>query len=173
MRPASSFVLSDVISQVPDGATLIGPDHSSLPIRKVQKPGATQGDFALIVDNVTKPGYYFLSQTGATTPEPLMAVNLDRTESDLRPISPVEIPTVTGLKNITVSTSADELLRQIQEHRVGRPLSELALWAVLILSAFELFLANRTCRKRATLSDSITVHASGRVVGKATETVSA
>ena len=173
VQPASSFVLSDVISQVPDGATLITPDHTSLPIRKVQKPGASQGDFALIVDNVTKPGYYYLSTTGAASPEPLMAVNLDRRESDLRPIPPEEIATVTGLKNVTVSTSADELLRQIQEHRVGRPLSELALWAVLILSVLELFLANRACRKRTKLSDSLTVHASGRVMGKAAEPAAA
>jgi hypothetical protein len=166
VQPSSSFVLSDVISRVPDGATLIAPDHSSLPIRKVQKPGQ-EGDFALVVDNVTKPGYYFLSQTGEANPEPLMAVNLDRSESDLKAIAPAEIATVTGLKNMTVSTSPDELQRQIQEHRVGRPLSEVALWAVLVLSALELFVANRTCRKRTTLSESITINASGRVLGKA------
>jgi len=39
VQPSSSFVLSDVISQVPEGATLIAPDHTSLPIRKVQKEG--------------------------------------------------------------------------------------------------------------------------------------
>jgi hypothetical protein len=166
VQPASAFLLSDVISQVPEGATLIAPDHTSLPIRKVQKTGR-QGDFALIVDNVTKPGYYFLSQTGSAAPEPLMAVNLDRSESDLKPIGAADVPTVMGLKNVTVSTTQDELLRQVQEHRVGRPLSEVALWAVLILSAFDLFLANRTCRKRATLSDSITINPSGRVLSKA------
>ncbi len=116
---------------------------------------------------MTKPGYYFLSQTGPVAPEPLMAVNLDRIESDLKPIPPERNPSVTGLKNITVSTSPDELLRQIQEHRVGRPLSEVALWAVLLLAVLELYLANRACRKRATLSDSITINASGRVLGKA------
>jgi hypothetical protein len=166
VQPSSSFMLSDVISQVPEGATLIAPDHTSLPIRKVQKTGR-QGDFALIVDNVTKPGYYFLSQTGPAAPEPLMAVNLDRSESDLKPVAPEDIPAVIGLKNVTVSTTPDELLRQIQEHRVGRPLSEVTLWAVLILSAIELFMANRTCRKRPTVSDSITINASGRVLSKA------
>ena len=102
-----------------------------------------------------------------------MAVNVDRSESDLRPIAPEEIPSVTGLKNVTVSTSQEELLRQVQEHRVGRPLSEVALWAVLILSALELTMANRACRKRATLSDSITVNASGRVIGKGARSVAA
>jgi hypothetical protein len=172
VQPSSAFVLSDVVSQVPDGATLIAPDHSSLPIRKVQKTGR-EGDFALIVDNVDKPGYYFLSQTGSAPPEPLMAVNLDRSESDLRPISPADVPTVMGLKNVTVSTSGDELTRQVQEHRVGRPLSEVTLWAVLLLSAIELYLANRACRKRPTLSDTMTVQASGRVVSKRAETVAA
>lgn len=173
VQPSSSgFVLSDVTSQVPEGATLIGPDHTSLPIRKVQKAGQA-GDYALIVDNVSKPGYYFLSQTGPTPPEPLMAVNLDRAESDMKPIAPEDIAKVTGLKNVTVSTSADELQRQIQEHRVGRPLSEVTLWLVLVLAALELYVANRACRKRATLSDSMTVNASGRVIGKALEAVGA
>jgi hypothetical protein len=166
--PSSSFILSDVISQVPEGSTLITPDHTSLPIRKVQKTGR-QGDFALVVDNVNKPGYYFLSQTGPAAPEPLMAVNVDRVESDLRPVAPQDIPSVMGLKNVTVSISLDELLRQIQEHRVGRPLSEVTLWAVLILSAIELLMANRACRKRKTLSESITINASGRVLTKAPE----
>ena len=171
-RPSTSFILSDVISQVPDGATLIGPDHRSLPIRKVRKSGPG-GDFALIVDDLTRPGYYFLSQNGPAAPEPLMAVNLDRSESDMKPISPSDIPTVTGLKNVTVSTSPDELLRQVQEHRVGRPLSEVALWGVLLLSVLELYMANRACRKRATISDSLTINASGRVLAKHAETVAA
>ena len=166
VQPSSAFVLSDVISRVPDGATLIAPDNSSLPIRKVQK-SAAEGDYSLVVDNVTQPGYYFLSQTGPAAPEPLMAVNLDRTESDLKPIAPDQIPGVMGLKNVTVSTSADELQRQVQEHRVGRPLSEAALWAVLIVSALELYVANRACRRRASLSDTLTVNASGRVLSNA------
>jgi len=165
VAPASTFVLSDVISQVPEGATLIAPDHSSLPIRKVQKTGQ-EGDFALLVDHVTKPGYYTLSAGGPGAPEPLMAVNLDRAESDLTPIPPGEIAAVTGLKNVTVSTSPEELFRQVDEHRVGRPLSEVALWGVLILSVLELYMANRACRKRAALSESLTVNASGRVLSK-------
>jgi len=171
-KPSSSFILSDVVSQVPDGTTLITPDHKSLPIRKVLR-GNRGGDYSLIVDDVTKPGYYYLSQTGPGSPEPLMAVNLDRTESNLKPISPAEIPSVTGLKNVTISTASDELLRQIQEHRVGKPLSEVALWAVLLLSVLELYMANRACRKRATISDTLTVHASGRVLTKHAATVPA
>jgi hypothetical protein len=174
-RPSSSFILSDIVSQVADGTTLIGPDHRSLPIRKVQKTGSG-GDYALVVDNVTRPGYYFLSQNGPGAAEPLipvMAVNLDRSESDLTPVAPTDIPAVTGLKNVTVSTTPDELLRQIQEHRVGKPLSELALWGVLLLSAIELYMANRACRKRPSISDALTVNASGRVTSKHAESVSA
>jgi hypothetical protein len=166
VRPSSSFILSDVISRVPEGATLIAPDHKSLPIRKIQKPGR-EGDFALIVDNLTTPGYYSLSRN----PEPIMAVNVDRSESDLKPVSPEDIPAVLALKNVTVSTSPDELLRQIQEHRVGKPLTEVALWGVLILSVLELYMANRACRQRATAAHSITVNASGRVVAQPAESI--
>ncbi|HEX4086387.1 MAG TPA: hypothetical protein VHY22_15840, partial [Chthoniobacteraceae bacterium] len=162
VQPATGFILSDIVSNVPDGSTLIAPDHTSLPIRKVQKSGR-EGDYSLVVDRIAKPGYYLLAKPGPEPPEPIMAVNVDRAESDLKPIAPETIPAVTGLKNITVSTSMDELLRQIQQHRVGRPLSELALWAVLAISMLEIFLANRASRRHATLSESISVAASGRV----------
>ncbi|MGA3170433.1 MAG: BatA domain-containing protein [Chthoniobacteraceae bacterium] len=161
-EPSSSFILSEVIGDVPDGATLIGPDHAVLPIRKVQKEGA-EGETSLVVDHLDTPGYYFLARNGPAAPEPVLAVNVDRSESDLKPIAAGDVPAVMGLKNVMVSTTPDELQQQIQEHRVGHPLNEVALWAVLILSALELYLANRACRKRATLSQSLTVNASGRV----------
>ena len=155
VQPAASFDLSEIIAgDLPDNAALIGPGDVSLPIRKVQKTGR-EGDYSLLVDHLEKPGYYTLAGQSS----PLLAVNVDRSESDLKPVAPDAIP-----KSIIVSTSTDELLRQVQQHRVGRPLSELALWIALALSALELFVANRACRRRATLSETISINASGRVL---------
>lgn len=164
--PAQSFILSDVISKVADGSTLTGPDQESLLIRRVQKAGGREGDVALTVDNVNKPGYYNLAQGAQGAPEPLMAVNVDRTESDLKPLKPEEVAGILGIKNVTVATDRQELERQIQEHRVGRPLSELSLWVVLAIAVLEIFIANRSSRKRTTLSETLNIHSSGRVASK-------
>ena len=166
--PSPSFALSDVIGKIPDGSTLIDPDQKVLPIRRVQKSGK-EGEIGLFVDTVTKPGYYFLSRGDGSAPEPAIAVNVDRAESNLRPIKIEEIAATIGVKNVSISTDRQELERQIQEHRVGRPLSEVAFWAILLISILEIFIANRGSRKRTTLSETLTVHSSGRVLSKSAE----
>jgi hypothetical protein len=163
--PSASFAISDVIGKIPDGASLIDPDQNVLPIRRVQKSGK-EGEIGLYADHVTKPGYYSLSLGNKAEPQPVIAVNVDRIESDLRPIKPGEVAEAIGVKNVMVSTDRQELERQIQEHRVGRPLTELAFWLILIISALELFIANRASRKRTSLSETLTVHSSGRVLSK-------
>ena len=165
VQPAASFALSDVLSKVPDGASLVDPDQVTLPIRRVQKSGRG-GEIGYYVDNVTKPGYYSMLQGNGTAGDPIFAVNADRAESDLHPINPRDIAATLGITNVSVSTDRQELERQIQEHRVGRPLVEVALWAILLLSILEIFLANRSSRKRTTLSETLTVHSSGRVLTK-------
>lgn len=170
VTPASSFLLSDVVSKVPDGASLLGPDGETMLIRHVQRQGGRQDDVALYVDNVIKPGYYGLAQNGQSA-EPLMAVNVDRSESDLKPVKAEEIPTILGLKNVSVATERPELDRQIQEHRVGRPMSELAMWLILVLAVIEVYMANRASRKRTMLSETLQINASGRVATIHTEAV--
>jgi hypothetical protein len=163
--PSASFAISDVLGKIPEGAALIDPDQKVLPIRRVQRTGR-EGDIGFYVDNMTKPGYYFLSQGNKSAPEPVIAVNVDRAESDLHPIRPEEVPDALGVKNVSISTDQQELEHQIQEHRVGRPLTEVAFWVILVLSALEIFIANRASRKRLTLSETLSVHSSGRVLSK-------
>ena len=170
VMPASSFLLSDVVSKVADGTSLIGPDGETFLIRRVQKQGGRQDDVSLYVDNVIKPGYYGLAQ-GTQSAEPLMAVNVDRSESNIKPIKPDEVPGILGLKNVNVVTERQELDRQIQEHRVGRPLSEVVMWLILVIAVMEVYVANRSSRKRTTLSDILHVNSSGRVATIHTEAV--
>ena len=171
VMPASSFLLSDVVSKVPDGSSLIGPEGETLLIRRVQKQGGRQDEVSLFVDNVIKPGYYGLAQSGQTAAEPLMAVNVDRSESDLKPLKPEEVPAILGIKNVTVVTERQELDRLIQEHRIGRPMSEVTMWLILILGIVEVYMANRASRRRTTLSETLHVNASGRVASIHSEAV--
>ena len=168
VRPTASLAISDVIGKIPEGASLLDPDQKVLPIRRVQKSSKV-GETGFSVDNVTKPGYYCLALGDQSVPQPVLAVNEDRIESDLRSISPAEIPKALGVGNVSVATDQKELEHQIQEHRVGRPLSELVFWAILLVSAVELFIANRASRQRTTLSETLTVHSSGRVLSKSAE----
>ena len=79
---------------------------------------------------------------------PDRAINLTRAESNLAPIDPGKLP----LPKARVASDVAELLRQIQEHRQGRPLAELFLWLVLALATLELFFANRAARPAAKFS---------------------
>ena len=167
-KPSASFAISDVIGRIPEGAVLLDPDQKELPIRRVQKTGGV-GENSFNVDNVNKPGYYCLSLRDGSAPLPVFAVNEGRSESDLRPIDPAEIPGLLGVKNVLVSTGQQELEHQVQEHRIGRPLSELVFWAILLVSCVELFVANRASRQRTVLSETLTVHSSGRVLSKRSE----
>jgi len=119
------------------------------------------------VEMLSQPGIYRLSAPGQSAPEPVMAVNVRRTESDLTRINLTGIPALLGVKRINVAESKDDLLRLIKEHRVGRPLGEQLLWLAFIIGIFELFLANRISRKTSTLSEQLLVQNSGRVKGKA------
>ena len=92
-------------------------------------------------------------------------------ESDLKPLKPEEVPAILGLKNVNVVTERQELERQIQEHRIGRPMSELAMWLILVIAVVEVYLANRASRKRTTLSETLQVNSSGRVATIHTEAV--
>ncbi len=79
----------------------------------------------------------------------LIAVNVPRDESVLTPITPDQVRAKMGLQNLQIARDQPELLHEIEQHRVGRPLDETLLWIVLALAALELFLANRACRQVA------------------------
>jgi hypothetical protein len=102
-----------------------------------------------------------LDETGER--RPALAANMPRAESDLSPLDPADIPTITGLDRIVVATGREDLLKRIEDHRVGRTMGEQLLWLALLLATVEFSYANRLTRRRPKLSDALGIAASGKV----------
>ena len=150
--------LSPFLSEAPEGASLIAPDHSTIPLRRFISNGVT----TLHAENITEPGIYRLAKPGSDT-VPLLAVNVPRTESDLTTLKPDQLRTKMGLTSLYIAQGKDELARIVEEHRVGKPLAEQLLWAALIIAVLEWLVANRVNRKTASLTSRLLVESSGRV----------
>ncbi|TAN37100.1 MAG: VWA domain-containing protein [Verrucomicrobia bacterium] len=150
--------LAPFLNEAPLGASLVGPDHNTIPLRRFINNGVT----TLHAENVTEPGIYRLAQSGAET-TPLLAINVPRGESDLTMLKPSEIRAKLGLPQLVIAQGKDELARMVEEHRVGKPLAEQLLWAALVVGLLEWLVANRVNRKTATLTSRMLIEASGRV----------
>lgn len=147
------------VRAIPEGSTLRNAIGDAFPLRRVQRDDARR----IQVESLSQPGVYFLDAPGAATPEPIIALNIRREESDVRTIPETAVPERVGLPEIRVASSISELDRLIEEHRIGKPLTELLLWLVLVAALFEWWLANRASRPVASLGESLKVDASGRV----------
>jgi hypothetical protein len=157
--PARSLVLSDLFPDLTEKDTLLTPAGEPLTIRPIRK----EMQVLLEAENVYDPGVYTIARN-ADLQEPFFAVNLQRAESNLKMIDPKDLPKLTGLP-LRTARDGVELQRLIDDHRRGKPLSEMMLWLALILSICELFLANWVARKKSGLSEHMNVESSGRVVG--------
>jgi hypothetical protein len=150
--------LGPFLTEAPEGAGLIAPDHATIPLRRFINNGAT----TLHAENISEPGIYRLAKPGADT-VPLLAVNVDRAESDLATLKPEQLRAKLGLTQLFIVQGKDELARVVEEHRVGKPLAEQLLWVALIVAVLEWLLANRVNRKSASLTSRLLVESSGRV----------
>lgn len=141
-------------------SVLQGPDGNVVPIRSA----AVDGETVLFAEGLTSPGIYtMLDDSGQRVPA--LAVNLRREESNLTPVDPAAIPKITGLDNAYVSTSREELLKHIEDHRVGNALGELLLWVALVLATLEFCYANTLSRSTPRLSEALGIASSGKVKG--------
>ena len=156
MTAARDLSLAEVAPGVAADARLLHPAGAAVPLRPIQREGGTE----LHVENVFDPGVYAVE--GAPKPVPVFAVNVDRVESDLTPVKPDEAAKLLGVKRVTVARSQGDLARQIEDHRVGRPLAEALLWVAFLLGIAEFWFASRTSRRTAAPSRMV-VEASGRV----------
>jgi hypothetical protein len=128
------------------------------------RPVRTGTETVIQADGFEEPGVY-AHVPAAGTPRPGLALNWRRDESDLNPVDPSVIRGVTGFRALRLARDPEELQRQIEEQRRGRPLTEVLLWAVLVLAVAEVWLANRLSRARTPLSKVIHVDATGKVTG--------
>jgi len=144
------------------GATIASelqrPDGTAVPIRSV----ILNNETVLHAEDLTTPGIYtMLNDSGERTP--VLAVNMRREESNLTPLDPATIQEITGLKNLYVATSREALLKQIEDHRVGKTMGETLLWLVLVLATLEFCYANMLSRRTPKLSEMLGIASSGKV----------
>ncbi len=156
----SSLPLNTVIPDFEENDRLLDPAGAMVAVRPVR----TAGEPVMEADGLSEPGIY-ARVPAAGTPRPGIALNLRRDESALEPVDPAVIREVTGFRTVRLSRDAEELKRQVEEHRRGRPLTEGLFWLALVLAVTELWVANRASRVRATLSEEIRVDATGKVTG--------
>jgi hypothetical protein len=156
---APALLLSDVIPEMTERDRLLSPAGIPLTVRPVRQ----EGGIRLEAEDVTLPGVYVLMRPDGSR-RPGFAANMDRAESNLQPVDPSSLARLTGLRNLRVARSGEELMRLIRDHRRGRPLTELCLWAALLLAVAEWYLANRASRPPRPLSETIRVGDSGRVL---------
>lgn len=110
----------------------------------------------------TQQPLYEWGSTPGFQRDPDRAINLVRSESNLQPIAPDQLP----LPQARVARDVPELLRLIERHRQGRPLTELMLWLALALAVVECWLAHRRSRSavaRPAVKAPTTAPAPGRV----------
>jgi hypothetical protein len=145
--------------QLDEDSVLIGPSDQTITLRTIR------GDnrLTVIAENLMEPGIY-TSVIGAE-PTPVLAVNMPREESNLTRIDPLDARRLLGVKICLVAESKADLLKHIEDHRIGRSLVEPLLWLVLLLCILEIFLSNRKSRPRENLSDELAIDAAGNVRG--------
>jgi hypothetical protein len=150
--------LADTIPEASQNSTIQSPTKENVPIRTA----SIDNRASLYVENMTTPGVYILTpQTGESGPA--LAVNIDRKESTLDVIKREDIPKKVGTKTVFTAENKEELMKQLKEYRVGQTMGEQILWLILILSAMEVFYANRLARSTPKLSDQLGIEASGKI----------
>ena len=157
---ADALPLQEYLPEATRESVLKDPEGNTVSVRSAMVDGQT----VLHAEGLTVPGIYTLSSPQDPTLRPALALNMPRAESNLTPIRPEAIAPLLGLKNLVVTTSRDELLRKLDEFRIGKTLGEQLLWLALLLALAESFYANWLLRRRARLADQLNIEASGKIV---------
>lgn len=163
MWTSRNLNISDLLPLHQGTVELLDPSGELVTIQEL-KSGS---EVTMYADRISIPGIYYLRQSEGPGTEPLMAANVVRNESDLTRINLQEIPKLLGVRKLNIAENKEDMLRQIKEHRIGRPLAEYLLWLAFLIGIIEFFIANRASRKTSGLSEQLVIESSGRVHGKA------
>jgi hypothetical protein len=125
-----------------------------------------EGETVSFAEGLTAPGIYRLNQPGGGGDKPALAINMPRGESDLTPVKPEDVPAILGVKTIQMATGKEELMKKIEDFRVGKTLGEPILWLALLVAILESFYSNFLMRKGSKLTDSLAIAPSGKVKDK-------
>jgi hypothetical protein len=159
---ADSLALEEFLPEATHTSVLKNPDGKPVSIRTAVVEGETQA----YAEGLAAPGIYRLSQPGRTGDTPALAINLRRGESDLTPVKQEDIPSLLGLKTLQVATGKEDLMKKIEDFRVGKTLSEPLLWLALLVALLESLYSNFLLRKSSKLTDSLIIEPSGKVKEK-------
>jgi hypothetical protein len=158
---ADSLPLGDHLPEATVDSTLRSPRGDRVSLRRTTVENAT----VLHAEELYLPGIYTLSTSTRPDPRPALAINLTRQESDLSPIVPDEVGDRMGIDDVILSQNKAELLKQIEEHRIGRTFGEALLWLALIVGIVEVAYGNLLVRGVPRLSDTLGITAAGKVGG--------
>ncbi len=158
---ADSLPLDDHLPEATVDSTLRSPKGDKVSLRRTTMDNAT----VLHAEEVHLPGIYTLSTPTQPDPRPALAINLARQESDLAPIAPDEVGDRMGIDDVVLSQNKAELLKKIEEHRIGRTFGEALLWLALIVAVAEVAYSNLLVRGVPTLSETLGITAAGKVGG--------
>lgn len=157
-----SLALREYLPEATHDSTIMGPDNKPVSLRST----VTEAGTDIYAEGLTKPGYYTLSTPGAGAAKPALAVNIPRMESDLTSVTQQEIPDIVGIPALHVAIGKDDLIKKLEDFRIGQSLTESLLWLVLLLAIAEVFYANYLLRKNSKLTDELKIDPSGRVKEK-------
>jgi hypothetical protein len=114
-------------------------------------------------EGLVLPGLYRLTQPGVPGERPALAINMPRAESDLTPVKEEDIPAILGVKAVLMANSKEDLLKKIEDFRIGKTLGEPLLWLALLVAVLEAFYANFLLRKNSKLTDLLNIAPSGKM----------
>ncbi len=157
-----SLSLEEFLPEATRESILKGPDGRPISMRSA----VVEGETVSYAEGLTMPGVYRLSQPGGADDLPALAINVPRGESDLTPVKPEDVPAILGLKTLQVATGKEDLMKKIDDFRIGRTLGEPLLWLALLVAILESFYSNFLLRKSSKLTDSLNIAPSGKVKDK-------
>ncbi len=157
-----SLPLQEYLPEATKDSIIRDPDANPVSIRTAMM----DGQVSLHVEGLTKPGIYTLQDPQDVEPHPALAMNMTRAESDLVPVKAEDVPAILGIKNLQMAASREELLRKIEDFRIGKTLGEQMLWLALLIAIVESFYSNWLRRKKPKLTDSLVMDPSGKLAGK-------
>jgi hypothetical protein len=91
---------------------------------------------------------------------------MPRVESDLSPILQQDISDILGIPTLHVAIGKEDLIKKLEDFRIGRSLGETLLWLALLTAILEVLYSNFLLRKNTKLTDQMKIDPSGRVKEK-------
>ncbi|MDA3924219.1 MAG: BatA domain-containing protein [Kiritimatiellae bacterium] len=154
--------LTEFLPEATRDSVLKGPKGKPVSLRSA----VVEGGNVIYAEGLTQPGIYKLSIPGQGSSKPALAINMPRVESDLNPVRQQDIPDILGIPSLHIANSKDDLLKKLDDFRIGRSLGETLLWLALLIAIAEVLYSNFLLRKNSKLTDTLKVEASGRMKEK-------